>query len=222
MSDNNQDENLENKDPNGEVVPPKKDETPPKKGDESSNDEEFKTLKGNLSKAYGERDTLKSELEDLKKEKRDAEIQRLKDEGKDREAFDAQLSDKDTVIAGLEKRIIELTRDNEVRQILAGHSLRNERAAELAYDSIIKELVQDEKGTWVHRAGKSVKDFIAAFSEDEDNKFLFKEKENRGTGNPPTVKTDAPPKEQSGKLAGKTAKEIIGMARKGQLPNQRR
>ena len=220
MSENNQDP-LDDDEANKLPKDPPKD--PPADPPKKPEDEEFSHLKANLDRAYGERDSLKDEVAALKAEKRDAEIQRLKDEGKEREAFEAQISDLNATITQLNHRIVELTRDNDVRQVLSTHSFRNERAVELAYESIIKELVQDEKGTWVHRSGKAVKDFIQTFSEDEENKFLFKEKENRGTGNTPNSQPKVPAESpKTGKLTGMSQKDVLAMARKGQLPNQRR
>jgi len=177
-------------------------------------------IKDKLNKAYGERDSLKEEVEKLRKEKRDAELAHLKETGKEKEALEATISDRDEEIASLKDQIVALTRDNNVREVFTGFKFRNERAADLAFDQVTKELVQDDKGTWVHRSGKSIKDFLTEFSEDEDNKFLFVEKENRGTGIPPTSKPAAP--KSDGKLAGKSQKEVLEMAAKGQLPNQRK
>jgi len=216
MSEESQEQkpdDLENKPP----VEKPEDKKPENKPEEK---DDLAPIKDKLNKAYGERDSLKEEVDKLRKEKRDAELAHLKETGKEKEALEATISDRDEEIVSLKDQIIALTRDNKVREVFTGFKFRNERAADLAFDQVTKELVQDDKGTWVHRSGKTIKDFLTEFSEDEDNKFLFVEKENRGTGIPPTTKPA--PKDTSGKLAGKSQAEVLKMAAQGKLPNQTR
>lgn len=173
-------------------------------------------IKDKLNKAYGERDTLKAERDALKKQIRDAELQKLKDEGKDKEHFEGLLADKDKEIEELKTAVIELTRDNTVQRDLSGYKFRNEKAYALVYDAVIKDLVQDDKGVWVHKSGKSISDYIKTYAEDEDNEFLFAKKENRGTDTP-TSTPRKPGTQTSGKLVGKSTQEILRMAKEGKL-----
>lgn len=176
-------------------------------------------IKENLNKAYKERDELKKEVADMKKALRDAEIERLKEEGKEKEAFEAQLSDRDAEIENLKSQIVTLTRDNQVRQTLTSYDFKNERAADLAYDSVVKALVQNEKGDWVTKSGKSIADYVKEYSEDEDNAFLFKQVESRGTDTKPAK--PATPTTTGKKLSDLPQTEVLKMAAEGKLPNQR-
>jgi len=209
MSENNENNETENKPPVENNSEQKPNEQKPQEKDDLA------PIKEKLNSAYSERDKYKEEAETLRKEKRDAEIAALKESGKKDEAYEAQLSDRDQEIEKLKAQIVTLTRDNNVRETFADYKFRNSRAADLAFDQITKELVQDEKGTWVHRSGKTIKDFIKEFSEEEDNKFLFVEKENRGSNITPTPK---PNTTTSGKkLKDMTQKEVMELAAKGKL-----
>lgn len=149
-------------------------------------------IKEKLNKAFEERDNLAKELAEMKKKEREKEIERLNEEGKHKEAFEIQLKERDEKILQLETEIVGLTRDIAVRDEFRAFNFRNEKASALAYDSVIKELVQDEKGKWVHKSGSSISDFVKSFSEDEDNQFLFQPKVNSGAGGSPKTKPDAP------------------------------
>jgi len=224
MSEESTETEVENEDPDKAV--PKKDgepekETPKSKTeDDKAKDDEFAGIKKNLDRAYAERDELKDKLTKIEKEKRDAEIARLNEEGKHKEAYEMQLKERDDTISGLKAEITSLTRDVAVEKVFRGYEFRNERASELAFDTVVKELVQNDKGEWVHRGGKTIKDFVKAFSEDPENAFLFKATVNRGTGVPP--KTSSTTTDKSGSLFGRPQSEVLAMAAKGELPNQQR
>jgi len=181
-------------------------------------------IKEKLNSAYGERDRLKSELAEAKKKIRDAELEQLKNEGKEKEHFEGVIedlkkesSDKDDVIADLKDQIVALTRDNQVQKYLSGFTFKNDRAQNLAVQTVTDDLVQDEKGKWVAKNGKSIKDFVKEFAEDEDNEFLFKPKENRGTGKQPGAKPGE--KTNAGtSLFDLPQSEVLRMASEGKLP----
>lgn len=209
------------------VVPPVEDPKPadPKPtADDKSNSDEFKLLKEKLDRLYSERDTMKEELEAANKKIRDDELERLKSEGKEVEALQGQLDDAKAEIKTLNEKIIKLTRDNAVIKELGHYDLRNDRAKDLAYDAILKDLVQDEKGEWVHKAGKSLSDFIKSYFDDEDNAFLLKPKVNRGTDPDDTTIVDTKPVtpgKRKDSLFGKSQAEVLRMAEEGKLPRQR-
>ena len=185
------------------------------KDDKKDDDDPLKPLKENLNKAYKERDKVKKELADFKKAQRDAELERMKAEGKEVEALTATVADKDAELESLRAQIIELTRDAEVRRELSHHAFKNERATELAYDAIVRDLEQNEDGDWVHkRSGKTVSEFIQSFVEDEDNEFLLKTPENRGTSKPKGSTPNKQDKTSGSSLLGKSNKEILASLRK--------
>lgn len=211
----NEEEMIDNPDYNPDL---NEDGTPIKKDPVDPPKDDLAPIKASLNKAYEERDAARAEVAALKKAQRDAELEKLKAEGKDKEHFEATLSDRDAEIATLKQEIIELTRDNAVRRELTNYTFRNDRAAEAAYDSIIHELIQDEKGKWVHKSGKSVPEFIKSFAEDEDNAFFFEAKENRGSKTPP-VKPRTP--NNAGKsLFDLPQSEVLKMAQEGKLPKR--
>ncbi len=178
-------------------------------------DESLKDIKGKLDKAYGARDEALKKVAEFEQAKREAELKRLQDEGKHKEAYEMQLAEERAKREALEKRNVELTRDISVRNALASHPFRNDNASEMAYREIVGNLVQNEKGEWVHKTGVSVKDFIKAFAENDENAFLFKPKMSSGSGSQGTQKN-------SDNSAGKSIfqlsqDEVLKRAREGTL-----
>lgn len=145
-------------------------------------DEQLKDIKGKLDKAYGARDDALKQLKQKEQAEKEAEIKRLQDEGKVKEALELQLSEERAKIAVLEKRNTELARDNVLKDTLIALNFRNDKAREMAAQEIVGQLVQNEQGVWIHKTGVSIKDFITAFAEDEANSFLFKPKQSSGAG----------------------------------------
>jgi len=173
-------------------------------------------IKDNLNKAYKARDDALEEVKKLKKEKRDAELEKLKTEGKTNEHYEGRLKDKDDEISELKQEIVKLRRDNTVQQSLSTVTFRNERAAKTAQRDVISELVENEKGEWVHKSGKSIADYIKSFVEDEDNAFLFPAKENKGTQTPQN-KGQKQVDTGTKKLRDRTVAEVLKLAAEGKL-----
>lgn len=179
--------------------------------------EELKEVKAKLDAAYGKRDEALQRVAEFEQKERDAEVARLQEEGKHREAFDLQLAEMKASRDALIKRNIELTRDIDTRNALAGFSFRNEKAAKMAFEEVTGQLVQNEAGEWVHKSGVTVKDFVKAFAENEDNAFLFKQKQNSGNG------SQDPKPPQGGKpksLFEMSQDEVLKMAAEGKLPGR--
>lgn len=218
MADNTNPED----DPKEPITPVDNDKEPkePKQEDKpKAPADDLAPIKESLNKAYSERDAAKAEVERLKKEARDKEIEQLTKDGKEKEALEAKLSDRDSEIDSLKQTIVELTRDNAVQKELGTLEFRNERARDLAYDTVIKSLVQDKDGKWVSKDGKPISDAVTAFAEDEDNKFLFKEKENRGTETAKTTTTSPKAPSSGSRLRDRTQAEVLQMAAEGKLPS---
>ena len=114
-------------------------------------DEALKEIKGKLDKAYGARDEALRKVADFENEKKEAELKRLQDEGKHKEAYELQLAEERAKRESVEKKNIELTRDIEVRNALASQPFRNDNASEMAYREIVGQLVRNEQGVWVHK-----------------------------------------------------------------------
>lgn len=179
--------------------------------------EAVKDIKTKLDVAYTKRDEALQKVSEFEQKERDLEIKRLQDAGKDREAFELQLAEMKANQETLQKRNLELSRDVDARQALSAFAFRSEKAAKMAFDEVTSQLVQNEKGEWVHKSGVAVKDFVKTFAENEDNAFLFKQKQNSGNGSqnvPPSINTNKK------SLFEMTQDEVLQMAAEGKLPGR--
>jgi hypothetical protein len=177
----------------------------------------LKDVKTKLDAAYGKRDEALQRVAEFEQKERDAEVARLQEEGKHREAFDLQLAEMKASKEALMKRNIELTRDIDTRNALSGFSFRNEKAAKMAFEEVTSQLVQNEAGEWVHKSGVAVKDFVKTFAENEDNAFLFKQKQNSGQG---SQEPRPPSGNQKKSLFEMTQDEVLKLAAEGKLPGR--
>jgi len=178
--------------------------------------ESLKDIKGKLDGAFTARDEALRKIAEFEKKERDAEVKRLKEEGKEREAFEMQLAQERARVETLERQNTELTRDVEVRGLLSNLTFRNDKAVEMAYQDIVGQLVRDERGHWVHRSGIPVKEFIKHFAESDDNAFLFKPKTSTGSGGS-GPKTNSGSSGDKGSLFKMSQAEVIKMAAEGKL-----
>ena len=176
-----------------------------------------KDVKVKLDAAYAKRDEALQKVSEFEQKERDLEIKRLQDAGKEREAFELQLAELKANQEALQKRNLELSRDVDARQALSAFAFRSEKAAKMAFDEVTSQLVQNEKGEWVHKSGVAVKDFVKTFAENEDNAFLFKQKQNSGNGS-----QNIPPSSNTTKksLFEMTQDEVLQMAAEGKLPGR--
>lgn len=179
--------------------------------------EALKDVKAKLNSAYAARDEAAAKVKEFEAEKRTAEIQKLKDEGKLEEAHKQELA---AAIARAEKaeaKVLTLTRDIEVRTALSGLELRNEKASSLAFKEVVSQVIQDDKGNWVHKSGVSIPDFIKAFSADEENAFMFKPKNSSGGGGGSGPKGEPPTGSGNKSIKDMTPAEIRKAAEAGTL-----
>ncbi|WP_396189593.1 hypothetical protein [Flavobacterium sp.] len=183
---------------------------------QSKIDEQLKDIKGKLDKAYGARDEALKKVADFEKEKREAELKRLQEEGKHKEAYEMQLAEEKTKREAAEKRNIELTRDIDVRSTLMAQPFRNDNALEMAYREIVGQLVQNEQGVWVHKTGLSISDYVKAFAENDANSFLFKVKQSSGSGSSGVNSSNNDSSEKKS-LFAMSQDEVLKMAREGKL-----
>lgn len=177
--------------------------------------EKVKEAKDALDKAYASRDEALGKLAEIERERKEAEIKRLEEDGKMAEAAEARLAEERTAREIAEKKVIQLSRDVSVRNHMAGLNFRNEKAAEMAFSEITHELIQNSQGNWVHRSGKSIEDFVKEYAESADHSFLFKPavSTGSGTGSPSSKSTASPAKS----VFDMTQEEVIQLAREGKL-----
>lgn len=196
------------------------DKTPTNKETEEMIDrlveERLAKIKASLDKAYSERDAAVREKVRLEEEKKQAKLKSLEDDGKHKEAAEMRLAELQEKLAIAESRVTELTRDSAVRSALTNLEFRNDRSSQMAYRDIIDQLVQDpETGSWIHKSGVSIKDFVSQYVKNEDNAFLFKPKTNTGTG---TNGMGGTPKlDPNKKISEMSTEEMLQLAATGKL-----
>jgi len=119
--------------------------------------------------------------------------------------------------AELEKTNVELSRDITVREALRTLDFRSVNANEMAFKDITEKLVQNDEGTWVHTSGKSISEYVTAFSEDENNGFLFKAKTSSGSGTSSSSTGTSTGSGKSTSLFDRPQSEVLKMAEEGKL-----
>jgi len=181
--------------------------------------EELKDIKSKLDKAYGSRDDALRKVAEFEQKEKEAELRRLHDEGKYKEAHEIQLAEEKAKREVVEKRNIELTRDIDVKSALGAYTFRNENALGMAFNEVVNQLVRNEQGIWTHRSGISIKDFVKTYVDDENNSFLLKPKPSSGSGSSESKRTDTS-SEDSGSLLSLSNEEILKRVREGRLPKR--
>jgi len=177
--------------------------------------ENLKPIKEKLDNAFAARDEALRKVAEYEQKEKAAELKRLEEEGKHKEVFELQLAEEKAKRKALEKQNIELTRDIELRGILAEYTFKSNNAASMAYKEIVSDLLQNENGKWIHRSGASISDFVKSFSENDDNAFLFKQKTSSGSGSAGVVTNKSMEKPSS--LFDLTQEEVLQRAREGKL-----
>jgi hypothetical protein len=181
--------------------------------------EALKPIKEKLDGAYAERDAARAALEKIDADKKAADLERLKEQGKHKEAFEIELAAERSKREEAERKAISLTRDVMLKDALSTLDFRHEKAFKMASSEITSQLVQDETGKWVHATGVSIADFVKVYSEDESNSFLFKQKLNSGGGGKPPAKNNSGGDVKS--LFTLSQAEVLKLATEGKLPRQR-
>jgi hypothetical protein len=177
--------------------------------------QELSGIKGKLDNAFKQRDEALSKIAEFEKKERESTLKRLEEEGKHKEVYELKLAEERAKNEALEKINTELSRDVSVRDALKSYTFRNDKAADMAFREIVSSLVRDESGKWVHRSGISVRDFVEAFSKDEDQSFLFKPKTSTGGGSssPKSGSGDSKPKS----IFEMSQAEVLKLAAEGKL-----
>lgn len=179
-------------------------------------DQELIEIKKKLDLSYKQRDDALAKVAEIDREKREANLKRLEEEGKHKEAFELRLATLEAEKKELEKKNTELSRDVSVRDALKSFNWRNDKSATMGFNEIVGQLVQNEHGQWVHKSGVSVRDFVEAFAKDEDNSFLFKPRVSSGAGTTQTG-TSIPATDRKKSLFDMSQAEVLKLAEQGKL-----
>ena len=157
--------------------------------------EALSPIKKKLDSAFAERDAARLEAQQSAAKLQVAEAEKLRAEGKHKEAAELELTETKARLASLEAQNVELTRDMLVRTAISGIAFQNANAAEIAKASIVSKLVKDQTGMWKGLDGSSIEAVVEAFKKNSDNSFLFKPKVSSGGGSSsgtPTAPADSP------------------------------
>ena len=172
-------------------------------------------IKVNLDNAYKQRDEALSEVNKIKEEKRQTEIQSLEQQGKHAEAMQMKLNEVNKRLEQYEQKNTELSRDNAVRTQLNALNFKSEKAAEMAYSDIVNSLKKDASGNWVHESGSSINETVSNYAKDDNNAFLFSVKANMGSGiSPAKPSTGTNP---VGSIKDMSTDEVLNAVAKGQI-----
>jgi hypothetical protein len=177
--------------------------------------ERLAQMKENMNRMSKERDEalkLKAEMEQAKK---DADISRMKEEGKLQEALELEVADLKAKLGVYEVETTKLRRDGVLNDALAGMEFRNDKSRDMARREIVDQLVQDESGAWKHNSGSNINDYVAAYAQSDDNSFLFRVKSNTGAGSGSPA--GAPSTDVSKAIGDMSTQEILALAAKGKL-----
>lgn len=181
----------------------------------------LKDIKGKLDNAFKARDEALRKAAELEQQEKERQTKMLEEQGKYKELYEQHLAEKAAEIAALEKRNLELSRDSTVRDALKALPFRNANASDMAYKTIVDQLIRNDKGEWVHRTGISVEDFVESYQKDENNSFLFKAKINSGGGSEEST-TGTPSTSKVKSLFEIPQDQVIKMAMEGKLPSRAR
>ena len=177
--------------------------------------EELKTMKANVDKAYKKAEEMARENARLKADVQEKQRKQLEDEGKHYEAAKLKLAEMEEREKILQEKLTSITRDRELEKHLSSLDFRNDFARETAFKTILPELVQDDDGSWVHRSGASITDYLKAFAKDPQKDFLFKPKENSGAGSNSNKNSASVSRPKS--LSGMSTEELLALAESGKL-----
>ena len=184
---------------------------------EQAVNERLSKMKENMDRMAKERDEALKKAVEIEQAKKQADIKRLEEEGKLQEALEMKLAEAEAKLKVFQEENTKLNRDSVVNSQLTALDFRNDRSRQMAYRDIVEQLVQNENGTWVHKSGTSIQEFVNSYSKSEDNSFLFRVKTNSGAGtSAPSGSSQTDTKKSISEM---TSDEVLAMAAKGQLGN---
>jgi hypothetical protein len=178
--------------------------------------ERLVTMKDNMNALDTQKKSLETQVATLKQAEVDAAAKRLREDGKEAEALQLELTQIKSANEVLKTQNLGLTRDNSLNGLLSSVEFRSVKARELAFSEIAKDLIQKEDGDWVGRAsGKDIAAVVAEFKADVQNEFLLKPTINSGGDLPTPGKPVVTKSEKS--LFKLTQAEVLQRAREGKL-----
>jgi len=178
--------------------------------------ERLSKMKENMDRMSNERDEALKIKAEMERQAKEAEMTRLKEEGKLQELAEMKAADLEAKLKVLEEENVKLRRDGVLNDALAAIEFRNDRSREMARRMIVDELTRDEEtGEWLHKSGLKINDYVESYSKDEDNSFLFRVKSNSGGGT--TNSAGTPDASANKKISELSTTEVLALAAKGQL-----
>ena len=182
---------------------------------------ELSETKKKLDAAYKARDDVLAKNIEFEKKEKEAQYKLMEEEGKIKEVYEMKLAEQKAQLDAEKRKNTELSRDNIVRATLNSYSFRNTAATELAYKEVITNLVQNEQGSWIHRSGISIPDYVEAFSKSEEMSFLFKPKTSSGAGTTEARKQTSIEDNSQKSLFKIPQDQVLKLAAEGKLPGQK-
>ncbi|RLA14110.1 MAG: hypothetical protein DRQ60_06965, partial [Gammaproteobacteria bacterium] len=175
---------------------------------------ELKTAKEALDKAYLARDAANTKIAEFELKEQEKEIERLKENDQHKEAYELQLQQEKARYDALATRNTELTRDMEIKSLLGGYNFKSDNALNMAYRTILSDVVKSETGDWVTKDGKPLSEGISTFMTSDDNSFLLKPVVNSGSGHTQTQESTST---GGGSLFEMSQEDVLKMAAEGKL-----
>jgi len=172
-------------------------------------------MKSNVDRMAKERDEALKKAAEIEQQQKQETMKRLEEEGKLQELSEMKIADLEAKLKVYEEENTKLNRDSVVNSLLGSLDFRNDRSRQLAYRDIVEQLVQNDNGSWVHKSGTTIQDFITAYSDNEDNSFLFRVKANSGAGTATPAGVSNTNEKKA--LSEMSTQEVLNLAAKGQL-----
>jgi hypothetical protein len=178
-------------------------------------EENLSKMKTNMDRMSEERDQAIREKARFEEAETVRKQEQLEKDGKIQESLEMQLTALKEKNKLLNDRISTESRSRNLSSALRSVDFRNDRAAELAEMAIVPQLIQDKDGNWVHKSGISISEFVKTYFSDEDNEYLLKPKQSRGTGDVPNpgTKSDKAP----ASLSGVSSSKMLELVRAGKV-----
>ena len=180
-------------------------------------DKQLAKMKSNMDKMSSKLATLAKEKSDAEQKAKEDKVEQLKSDGKLQEALELEIESLKAKLATQNETNTKLSRDVVLATALDGLTFRNARSKTMAQDDIKNQLVQGDDGTWSHKSGASIKDFVETYKADSENSFLFKAKPNKGGSTNPNDSDSAPDTSKKVDITKLTGAEMLARAAAGDL-----
>lgn len=170
--------------------------------------------KESLDKAYGKVDELTKKLTRQEEETKQLSRKQMEDEGKHLELAEMKTAELEERNKILTEQLTSLSRDQKIKDTIAGANFRNDFARQMAFETLSKSVIEDEDRGWVHKSGVPIEDyFTKVFTKDPNHSILFKLKDNSGTDADPSKSVQGT--KRPDKLTGLTSEQLLEQAASG-------